>query len=200
MANYNWPINPTTVNSGPVQFEIDGIPTVVNVDTGTPANSTPLPVRLYDHNGNVLSLSNNYGASAQAIRTASQIGNATGSADFNAGNVSAQTLRTVIATDQPAIPTRAPVNTNGSYDEITTLDTTPQTFTVPAEAVGFVLETWSSNSVNIRYKIGSAASSASGMVMEPGRDTGYIPCSANISVAAESGTNQSVSVQWILRV
>ena len=51
MANYNWPINPTTVNSGPVQFEIDGIPNIVNIDTGTPANSTPLPVIQYGPTG-----------------------------------------------------------------------------------------------------------------------------------------------------
>lgn len=49
--NYNWPINPTTVNSGPVQFEVDGVPTTVNIDTGTPANSTPLPVQNYGPGG-----------------------------------------------------------------------------------------------------------------------------------------------------
>lgn len=47
----------------------------------------------------------NYGVvGADTLRTAAQIGNATGAADFNAGNASAQTLRTVIATDQSAIP------------------------------------------------------------------------------------------------
>jgi len=49
--SYNWPINPTTVNAGPVQYEVDGIPTTVNVDTGTPANSTPLPVRVLNPSG-----------------------------------------------------------------------------------------------------------------------------------------------------
>lgn len=37
---------------------------------------------------------NNYGAASGAIRTASQIGNITGQADFNAGTTGAQTLRT----------------------------------------------------------------------------------------------------------
>lgn len=47
----------------------------------------------------------NYGAvGANTLRTAAQIGNATGAAAFGAGNSSAQTLRTVIATDQSAIP------------------------------------------------------------------------------------------------
>jgi hypothetical protein len=46
----------------------------------------------------------NYGVvGADTLRTAAQIGNATGAADFGAGNYSAQTLRTVIASNQPSI-------------------------------------------------------------------------------------------------
>lgn len=45
---------------------------------------------------------------ANTLRTAAQIGNSTGEADFDAGNYSAQTLRTVIATDQPPIPVTFP--------------------------------------------------------------------------------------------
>lgn len=41
---------------------------------------------------------------ANTLRSAAQIGNATGAADFNAGNSSAQTLRVVVATNQAAIP------------------------------------------------------------------------------------------------
>lgn len=51
-----------------------------------------------------LSNDTNYGVvGASTLRTASQIGNATGAASFNAGIVGAQTLRVVVATDQPAI-------------------------------------------------------------------------------------------------
>lgn len=39
-------------------------------------------------------IANNYGAASGAVRTASQIGNTTGAADFNAGTTGAQTLRT----------------------------------------------------------------------------------------------------------
>jgi len=47
----------------------------------------------------------NYGVvGANTLRTAAQIGNATGAADFNAGSASAQTLRVVVANDQTAIP------------------------------------------------------------------------------------------------
>lgn len=52
----------------------------------------------------------NYGVvGADTLRTAAQIGNATGAADFNTGNYSAQTLRVVIAENQPAIDVNANV-------------------------------------------------------------------------------------------
>lgn len=57
----------------------------------------------------------NYGAvGADTLRTAAQIGNATGAADFNSGNYSAQTLRVVVAANQPAIPVSGAVTL--SYD------------------------------------------------------------------------------------
>jgi hypothetical protein len=90
-------------------------------------------------------------------------------------------------------------NAAGSYAEITNLTTVAQTFTVPANAVGFVIEALSDNTNNIRYKIGAAATTASGMRLEPGRSENFNNGpAANISVIAEGGTNQVVSVQWIL--
>lgn len=47
---------------------------------------------------------NDFGSSTQAARTAALIGNSTGAAAFGAGATSAQTIRTVLATDQSAIP------------------------------------------------------------------------------------------------
>lgn len=50
----------------------------------------------------------NYGAvSASTIRSAAQIGNATGAALFGAGTTTAQVLRVVLPTDQTAIPVNA---------------------------------------------------------------------------------------------
>lgn len=50
----------------------------------------------------------NYGTvGANTLRTAAQIGNATGAAAFGAGTTSAQTLRVVIPTDQTAVPVSA---------------------------------------------------------------------------------------------
>lgn len=65
------------------------------------AASLPLPTgasteaTLSTLNGKV---ANDFGASSGGVRTASQIGNATGAADFNSGAAGAQTLRTVLAT------------------------------------------------------------------------------------------------------
>ena len=92
------------------------------------------------------------------------------------------------------------INNAGSYSQIVNLGTTAQTFTVPVGAVGFTLESESGNVQNIRYAIGATATTTLGMRLEPGRDTGYVPCAANISVCAESGTNQKVTIQWVLAV
>jgi hypothetical protein len=51
MANFNWPINPTTVSSGPVSFILDGATAEVTQDTVTPANSIPLPVTSLNPDG-----------------------------------------------------------------------------------------------------------------------------------------------------
>lgn len=108
-------------------------------------------------------------------------------------------LSVTVASDQDALATKSPVNASGSYAEITNLTTTAQTFTAPSNAVGFVIEALSDNTNNIRYKIGSTATTTSGMRLEPGRSENYNSGpAANISVIAEDGTNQIVTVQWIL--
>lgn len=92
----------------------------------------------------------------------------------------------------------SPVNPAGQYSQITNLTTAAQTFTAPTGAVGFILEAESGNSVNIRWAIGSVATTAAGMLMEPGRDSGFVPCAANVSVIAVSGSGQSIGIQWVL--
>lgn len=87
------------------------------------------------------------------------------------------------------------LNTSGSFVLNTTL-TTVITETVPANSVGFILEASSSNAANIRWAIGATATTTSGMRLEPGRDTGFVPVGANISVVAESGTLE-YQLTWI---
>lgn len=264
MANYNWPINPTTVNSGPVQFETDGVPTTVNIDTGTPANSTPLPVAILDPAGlpvdfatlteqqvqttvlnsidgelvtlnavdfateakqdaqilletdirtntsdtavntaDILTevdaintkLNSDFGASTGAIRTAAQIGNATGAADFGSGAAGTQTLRAVLASDSPS-PVQ-PINT-GSFAQITNLINSAQTLTAPAGAIGFKIQAPSTNTQNIAFSIGATATITAGILLEPGRSEDF-DTGSNISVIATSATQQVVSIIWKVR-
>lgn len=89
-------------------------------------------------------------------------------------------------------------NTNAQVNNSTTITTSPVTFTPPANAVGFVVEAESSNTVNLRYAAGTTASTTVGMLLEPGRDSGYIPTSATVTVCAVSGSGQSASIQWVM--
>lgn len=75
---------------------------------------------------------------------------------------------------------------------------TVATLTAPANTIGFILMNLDTSTANIRYRIGAIATSSSGQQLQPGRDTGYVPCAANISICAESGT-QNYDVQWILQ-
>lgn len=70
-------------------------------------------------------------------------------------------------------------------------------FAPPTNTVGFILESVSSNTDNIRWAIGAVASASVGSLYEPGRDTGFIPCSATLSVISPAGSLQEVVVQWI---
>lgn len=105
----------------------------------------------------------------------------------------------VIASNQSAVPVSASFapNANGNSPGSGTVSTVI-TLTAPATTVGFVLMNLDTSTANVRYRIGATATSASGQQLQPGRDTGYIPCGANISLCAESGT-QNYDVQWILQ-
>ena len=86
---------------------------------------------------------------------------------------------------------------NGSVNNVS-VTSTASTVSVPSNAVGFILESDSTNSANIRWAVGSVASASVGTLMEPGRDTGYVPIASNISLISLSGT-QTVSVQWVVK-
>lgn len=90
------------------------------------------------------------------------------------------------------------VNSNAQVNNSTVVGTSPITFTPPANAVGFVVEAESSNTVNLRYAAGTTASTTVGMLLEPGRDSGYIPTSAIVTVCAVSSSAQSASIQWVM--
>lgn len=105
------------------------------------------------------------------------------------------------STVQPTSMTgaNAPVNPTGSFVQSSVIGSSgASTISVPSHAVGFICEASSSNANNLRYAIGSTASTTSGMRLEPGRDTGYIPLAANISVEAEAGSAQQIQCQWVV--
>lgn len=108
---------------------------------------------------------------------------------------SANSIPVVLASNQSSVATKSPVNINGSGANATV--STVATLTAPANSVGFILMCLDSSTANIRWRIGSAAGATAGQQLQPGRDTGFIPCAANISIIAESGT-QDYDVQWIL--
>jgi hypothetical protein len=89
-----------------------------------------------------------------------------------------------------------PRNTAGNSPGSSTV-TTVITLTAPANAVGFILMNLEGSTTNLRYRIGAVATTTSGQQLQPGRDTGYIPCGADISIVAESGT-VSYDAQWVL--
>ncbi len=103
----------------------------------------------------------------------------------------------VLASDQTAMPTSESPYTGGSSNT-STVTTTAVTITAPANAVGFLLQGSSANSDALRYRVGAVASSSVGMRLEPGQDSGYIPCGANISIASESGT-QEYNFLWVVK-
>jgi hypothetical protein len=104
-------------------------------------------------------------------------------------------LPVTVASDQGGLSTKSPVNANGSNSESTV--STVKTESVPANAIGFILMNEDISSANIRWMIGGTATTAAGQQLQPGRDTGFVPCAANISICAESST-QSYNLQWIL--
>lgn len=86
------------------------------------------------------------------------------------------------------------INT-GTFAQITNLVATAQTFTAPANAVGFKIQAPSTNTENISFSIGATATITAGILMEPGRSEDF-DTGSNISVIATSAAAQTVTVIW----
>lgn len=73
-------------------------------------------------------------------------------------------------------------------------------FSAPTGAVAFLIESESTNTVNLRWSLGLAANSTIGFLMEPGRDSGLIPAGITLSICGSTSTVssvQSVDIMWI---
>lgn len=114
----------------------------------------------------------------------------------------ANSVPVVIASDQSAVPisgtvaTTAPVNLNSSGSAAGATVTTVVTLTAPSNAVGFILMNTDISTTNARWAIGRTATPTLGQQLQPGRDTGFVPCGANVSLVAESGT-VTYDIQWV---
>lgn len=106
----------------------------------------------------------------------------------------AASLSVTIASDQSAIATTQSAFTP-TFQEITNLTTGLQTFTAPAGAKWFCIQTDDTNTANVRFKSGGSASATSGHQLQPGRSEQF-PVSGNVTVFAESGTNQKVCITF----
>jgi hypothetical protein len=112
--------------------------------------------------------------------------------------VMTNSLSVSVASDQTPLPTLSPVNTNGSASNSTSVGTgAAVTFAPPANCIGFIAEADDTNSGNMRWAVGTTATSTTGIIMEAGRDTGMVPVCAPVTFIALIGT-QAVGVQWIL--
>lgn len=108
----------------------------------------------------------------------------------------ANSMPVVISSDQSAVATKAPVNTTGSGSGSGATVSTVTTLTAPSNAVGFILMNLDTSTANIRWAVGRTASTTLGQQLQPGRDSGFVPVGANVSVIAESGT-QNIDIQWV---
>lgn len=147
-------------------------------------------------NAMVSSLSVTMASDQSAIAVTSNLTKINGSTLSLGSATSANSIPVVIASDQGAIQLKSPVNLNGSGSTAGATVSTVITLTAPANAVGFVMQNLDTSTASIRWAIGRIASSTLGQQLQPGRDTGFIPCGANVSLVAESGT-QNYDIQWV---
>lgn len=159
-----------------------------------------------DANGHLQSLSHNLvfnGSTWDRVRGDSTNGMLVNLGANNDVTVTSSALPTGAATEATlsTVATnsgKTPINTSGSFTFTTANSSTATTFAKPANAVGFILQATDTNTVNIRWAIGYTPTSSQGMQLQPGRDTGFIPCGADVKVIAESDSPE-VSIQWVIQ-
>lgn len=108
----------------------------------------------------------------------------------------AASFAVTLASDQTAIPSAR----NGSATDSTAATATgaAEAEAAPADAVGFFLSADAANTDDVRWRSGGTASTTAGHELQPGRDTGYIPCAADLSICAVS-SSQKYQLTWVRR-
>jgi hypothetical protein len=144
------------------------------------------------------SLSLDFGASTGAQRTAALIGNASGAADWSAGNATAQTLRVVIASDQIGTIVKpefsaafAPVDGNAI---VLTANTWAQ-LVASTSAKAVRISYFQDSGYAIELGFGGAGAEASKVVLaESGEEDLLIPAGTRLSLRCK--TTNTLNVFW----
>lgn len=192
-----------SVAPAPISFVLNGVDTEVEEDTGTPANSIPLPVKVLDASGVIVGFATATKQDAQtALLTTISTKDFATSAKQDAQTTVLNGINTSvgeISTNTLAIAQATARNTSGSVINGSLSATTANLETAPAGAIGFIVENESSNSNPIRYRIGGTASTSEGMLLEPGRDSGYVPTGTNVSICNTVSSTQTYSILWVIK-
>jgi hypothetical protein len=107
----------------------------------------------------------------------------------------ASSFAVTIASDQSALST-TPTAMVGSYQQdLTVSDAAVETFTAPIGSKWVLLQADELNTGNIRVKIGAAATTTSGMVLQPGRDM-KLDCGGDVSYTSEVGGSGKLYAQF----
>lgn len=102
-------------------------------------------------------------------------------------------------TTQPVSGTLVVVSSAGSTpSQATSTVSTVITLTAPANAQGFILQNLGTSTANVRFAMGATATTTVGMQLAPGQDSGFVPANSDVSLVAESGT-QNYNIQWVAR-
>lgn len=176
-------------------WNITNVSGTVSLPTGasTAANQTTANSSLSSIDGKI---ANNYGVSTGAVRTASQIGNTTGAADFAAGNSSAQTLRVVVASNQVSIPTSVGGTAAVTHvrNDYTSVNVTTGAYVQLVASTGSTVnavEIFDSSGQTLLLATGAAASEVDQIIIFPGGN-GRVPLliasGTRVSIKALSAT------------
>lgn len=164
------------------------------VQPGNTANTTPwLQTISQGGNSATVTASNALKVDGSAVTQPVNVTQVGGSSLALGQTTKSASIPVTIASDQVSPKTYA--NSAGSFVLNASL-TTVVTETAPANSVGFILEASSSNSNNIRWALGATATTTSGMRLEPGRATAFVPVAASITIVSESGTNE-YELTWV---
>lgn len=171
-----------------------GAATALKQDTGN-ASIASIDAKITAVNtGAVVVSSSALPAGAATEATLSALNGKVTAVNTGAVVISSSALPTGAAT--AALQAKVPINTTGSGSGAAATVSTVATLTAPANAVGFILMNLDTSTKNMRWAVGRTASATLGQQLQPGRDTGFIPVGADISIIAESGT-VDYDVQWV---